>query len=217
MDPTIAAAWIASGSGLLGVVVGVGGTVIVARLGFRSTRDATKATTDAGLASVRAQIAADRRNRIWERQSATYTDLIQNVVHRRSSRTGQMQMVITGGEEPSKRPEPVGWSELGAQILAYGSQAIINKLQSANEAGRRFEDAVGMWTIASMLARQNAGTGRPTSPTPADQAEVVSKARDKADELDDDLISAIRAELHAGAAQSPAPLESSSQPIPDPE
>jgi hypothetical protein len=70
MNPSIEAAWIAGASGFLGVVVGVTGTVVVARVGFHSTRDATAATNAAAGADVTAQIEADRRNRVWERQAA---------------------------------------------------------------------------------------------------------------------------------------------------
>src|SRR5258708_35299250 len=47
MTPEIEVAWIAGGSGLLGVLVGVTGTVIVGVAGFRNTRGATEKTVDA--------------------------------------------------------------------------------------------------------------------------------------------------------------------------
>jgi hypothetical protein len=112
MNPTVEAAWIAGSSGFFGVLVGVGGTSIVARLGFHSARDAT----EAGRASVLAQIEADRRNRIWERQSATYTDLIANIVHRQNARNGKMQKVMAGTWSVQVRrpaPVPVNWNDLG--------------------------------------------------------------------------------------------------------
>jgi hypothetical protein len=117
MNPAIEAAWIAGGSGLLGVTVGITGTVIVARIGFRSTRDATDATTAAGIASIRAQIEADRRNRIWEKQAAAYTDAIAGIAHRQRIRQGLMRQVLTG-TEPSRAPAPVDWTELGARLIA---------------------------------------------------------------------------------------------------
>jgi hypothetical protein len=64
MNPSIEAAWIAGGSGFLGVLVGVTGTAIVARIGFKSTRAAMDATVAGGLTTVREQIEADRQSRI---------------------------------------------------------------------------------------------------------------------------------------------------------
>jgi hypothetical protein len=37
MNPQVEAAWIPGSSGILGVLVGITGTVVVARIGFRST------------------------------------------------------------------------------------------------------------------------------------------------------------------------------------
>jgi hypothetical protein len=193
MNPAIEAAWIAGGSGLLGVVVGVTGTVIVAKAGFRSTRDATDATTAAGLASIRAQIEADRRNRIWEKQAAANTDAIAGIVHRQRIRQGLMRQVLT-----------VDWTELGARLIAYASPAVVEGLEASASAGRNYESAVAMWNISSEQARTAAEIGRPVS-APAGRREAMDKALAEADRLDDTLMDTIRAELHAGTDRPPAP------------
>jgi len=75
MTPAVEAAWIAGSSGFLGLGVGVGGTVVGAVFGFRSTRNAAAATIaagsadvraqiEAGSADIRAQVEADRRSRV---------------------------------------------------------------------------------------------------------------------------------------------------------
>jgi hypothetical protein len=54
--------------------------------GFRSTRDAAAVIIEAGSANIRAQIEADRRNRIWEKQAAAYEDVVRELLDRRTRR-----------------------------------------------------------------------------------------------------------------------------------
>jgi hypothetical protein len=108
MNPTVEAAWIAGSSGLAGVLVGVSGTVIVARLGFRSTRAATEAANATALATVRQQIEADRRSRIWEKQAAAYSDAIGVVRARMTLRGGIFRQMLTGAQ-PEQKPLLAEW------------------------------------------------------------------------------------------------------------
>jgi putative heme degradation protein len=102
MKPGIEAAWIAASGGFLGVLVGVTGTAIVARLGFRNTRDATNVTTAATMATVEAQIEADRQSRIWEKRADIYTDFLAVIKRRQESRRNAMQGMINA--------RPLRWS-----------------------------------------------------------------------------------------------------------
>jgi hypothetical protein len=79
MQPVVEAAWIAAGTGVLGVV----GTVIVAVSGFRNTRKVTDQTIQAAAQdSIRALDAA-RADRLWEKQATAYASFI---THARSYR-----------------------------------------------------------------------------------------------------------------------------------
>lgn len=75
MIPQVEAAWIAGVSGFVGVLTGVGGTVIVAIRGFRSTSNATEAQIEAAAANVQAQIDADRAAQRRDRLAQAYTEL----------------------------------------------------------------------------------------------------------------------------------------------
>jgi hypothetical protein len=144
VNPSIEAAWIAGSSGFLGVLVGVTGTAIVARIGFKSTRVATATAVAGGLTSVRDQIEADRRTRLWEKQAAAYTEAIAGIRHRQKVRQGLMQGMITG-TEPERPPVPVDWIQLEAQLIAYASPEVISALASAAAAGAKYESDVRMW------------------------------------------------------------------------
>ena len=74
MQPVIAAAWIAAGAGVLGVI----GTVIVAVSGFRSTHKVTDQTIQAAARESIRQLAAARADRLWERQATAYAAFMTN-------------------------------------------------------------------------------------------------------------------------------------------
>jgi hypothetical protein len=203
MNPTIDAAWIAAASGFLGVITGIGGTVAVAFFGFRSTREATTASIAAGAEGIKAQLEADRRNRIWEKQAAAYTEAISGILHRQEVRGGQWQGMVTGSEPPAPA-SPVDWRELESRLIAYASPAVIAALRDARTAGARFADAVGMWAVLRTAA-QAPGGGPPGGARPRDARATAEEAFAEATRLDDLLIDAIRCELHAGVTGEPDP------------
>lgn len=200
MNPSVEAAWIAGSSGLLGVLVGVTGTVLVPRLGFQGARDATAA----GVSNVRGQIEADRRNRIWEKQAAVYTDLIAEIQLRRESRRVWMNVMLTETEEPSEFTAPVEWSQLRARLFAFASPAVINASRLADDAGTRFSGTLGLWSAQRESARRN--TGLPL-PAPPEGWPMVTEAFVEANHHDDALIELMRTELHAGFGEGhPLPV-----------
>lgn len=79
MQPVVEAAWIAAGTGVLGVV----GTVVVAVSGFRNTRKVTDQTIQAAAQDSIRALDAVRANRLWEKQAAAYASFI---THSRSYR-----------------------------------------------------------------------------------------------------------------------------------
>ena len=189
MNPLVEAAWIA----LIGVGVGVGGTVTVARIGFTSTAKA-----------IRKQIEAERDGRIWDKQAAAYTDAIAGIIHRQKIRQGLWAFVLTMTEPP--RPEsPVDWRELQPRLLAYASPDVLDALSAAGTAGQKFEQLVGLLNDYRQEVPPDAVAARP----PGTDRAAIEKALAEANRLDDVLIDQIRKELHARAEarrSQPVPL-----------
>jgi hypothetical protein len=179
MNPQVEAAWIAGSSGLLGVLVGITGTVVVARIGFRST---TRSIGD--------QIEADRRSRIWEKQAATYADAVTAILHRqRSRRLTWRGMMIK--EDPDLIAEPVDWPVLEGRVAAFGSPTVKAAFEKSGRANSEF-------TMKARLYRK----------APEDKQDLgpVQRTSKTASDLDDALIDLIRVELHAGPSQKPEPV-----------
>lgn len=224
-------AWIAAGSVVAGAAVGVGGALIAARLGLRSSERSTaaiisanssdiKAQIEAGSTDVRAQLAAasvdikaqieaDRSHRIWERQAAVYTDAIEGIFYRQRIRRVQFQSMIARTDPPPQNPAPVNWSALEARIIAFSSQVVIKAFADAGTAGSAFEYELNIWRAQQEELRQRlAAHPGQTASVPSNRA-AVQEALDEANRLDDVLMDTLRAELQAGAAVArakPVPL-----------
>jgi hypothetical protein len=186
--------------------VGVACTAIVARFGFRSTREATDAAIAAAAADRWAQIEADRRSRVWEKQAVAYTDAIAGIRQRQKVRGGLWQGMLTG-TEPERPPVPVDWVPLEAQLLAYASPGVLDALAAAAASGTDYETAVDQWKFSRQQAQSAAATGIPLPPglRPEHERERVEYLLRIANDLDDRLMDLIRAELHAGTDVVPAP------------
>ena len=173
MNPAVEAAWIAGSSGLVGVLMGVSGTVIVARLGFRSTRAATEVTTSAALASIEAQIEADRRNRLWERQAAAYTDTIAIVVRERATRQDKMRGVLTGNKL-EQTPAPMDWTAVNARLIAFAFPGVVDALFDAMEAQHDFGATLARFAFVKEMGRV---PGHPFFPGTGSQRDAATKPR----------------------------------------
>jgi hypothetical protein len=203
VNPSIEAAWIAGSSGFLGVLVGVTGTAVVARIGFKSTRTATDAAVAGGLATVQAQIEADRRSRIWEKRADAYTDLIAVIQHRQDIRQGMWQGIVTGAE-PDRPSATVDVRQVEARVIAYASNEVIRASQEAGSAGGRYETEVANWHTYVEQGRMSPDMWR-SGPRPDDARKAAEQLHKESDRLDDALTDIIRDELHAGADQPPGP------------
>jgi hypothetical protein len=191
MKPGIEAAWIAASGGFLGVLVGVTGTAIVARLGFRNTRDATNVTTAATMATVEAQIEADRQSRIWEKRADIYTDFLATIKRRQESRRNAMQGMINGSE-PQRLPAPLDVALLEARLLAYASAEVIAAANRAGNAAQDFEHVITEWRETIEVVTK----ARPST-VAIEARQAASIALQEADQRDEAVTELIRAELHA--------------------
>lgn len=189
MNSTIQAAWIA----VVGVIIGVGGTVAVAIVGFRTTRKATESTNAAAIENVRAQIEADRLNRIWDERGRIYADILAAVQFRQTRRQFATQTDLVD-EQTRQRAEamlatfqPPDWYALEARSLAFSSEPVVTATQRSSTAELDCQVAVRSWQDLVAAA------------APADEismaAAAVAAARQAAEDADDALVEAIRDEL----------------------
>lgn len=196
MNPSIEAAWIAAGSGLLGVAIGVTGTAIVALAGFRSTRRATANTLAASSADIRAQIEASstslreqieagRRSQYWEKRAAAYEAILAAIRHRASIRHFQLDMFRLPEQANEKaladisEREPPGWYETVGRLLAYGSDDVLTAFEAAQDADRMAAKAALTWK------------------TLGEQHEAMYEALKVAEQKDEALLQLIRSELRS--------------------
>lgn len=194
MNPAIEAAWIAGGSGVLGVLIGIAGTVTATVVGFRSTRTATKETNDAGAASIREQIEAERRNRVWDQQAQIYVDILATANFRQTKREYQTQTSPLD-PEVSKQFEAylAIWRtpdvyQMEGRIIAFASEPVVTAVQASSTAEREARAAYNRWQQESSAS----GAESEASKVAAVAAEAARKAAEAAD---DAIVELIRSEL----------------------
>ena len=111
MDHTIEAAWIAAVS----AAVGVGGTVTIGVVGFRSSRNSANQAIAAGAAATAATNAA-REDRLWEKHAAAYEDTLRGLLYRQAKRRHELRTYRLPEDDEQQLgdffagDEPAGWS-----------------------------------------------------------------------------------------------------------
>jgi hypothetical protein len=161
MSPVVEAAWIAAGVSL----VSLGGTVAVAIVGFRNTRNATARTVEANTSNTVRALAAARSDRLWDKQAAAYVDAVAEVLARRTRREALTSRGDVGniGSHPrderlkAEEPESI---QIRAALRAYASEAVWAAYETADEANTAF------W-----LSLQNLSSAPLTVPPPASEGE----------------------------------------------
>jgi hypothetical protein len=199
MQPIIEAAWIATATGVTGIV----GSVTVALAGFRSMRSATQQT-----------IEADRDRRLWEKRAAAYEAILAAMLSRQAVRVRGKQAIETKKKMTEVLAEFVqfdlpGRYELEGRITAYASRAVrtaYGEVRVADlEVTARYATLKALDTTAAAggLQVKAQGQGR----LPNDQAVIEARfswdeiwdalllALEKANGKDRALIELIRAEL----------------------
>lgn len=191
MDPTIAAA-----------LIGVGGATLVAITSFLTTRAITAR-----------QLADARQSRIWDKQAAAYTDAIAGVQWQTARRNRELAMIeLTGSDPLDDAPSPVDWAELQGRLFAFASPRVLVALKAASDAGQEAKRITthlfGLITFAVTPGEQ---WDRTTDST--DEIERAIEAADRAaqaaNDKDDALIDAIRADLHGEKGRALSILSSS--------
>jgi hypothetical protein len=117
-------------------LIGVGGSVIVAVVGFLTTRAITGET-------LRASSAAAREGRLWDKRSAAYeaalAELASRQVRQRRVRRliGKPADTLKGVEalqEYFATRDTPGWAEMQGRLLAYASKPVLDALEAARTA-----------------------------------------------------------------------------------
>lgn len=192
MNPTITAA-----------LIGVGGATLVAITSFLTTRAITAR-----------QLADAHQSRIWDKQAATYTDAITGVQWRTTRRNRDLAMIkLTGREPPGDTlSSPVDWTELQGRLFAFASPQVLAALQAAGKAGREAESrTTHLFGLITFAVEPGEQWNRATDST--DEIERAIEAADRAaqaaNDMDDALIDAIRADLHGEKGRALSILGSS--------
>jgi hypothetical protein len=206
----IEAAWIAAGSGITGVVVGVTATAFVAIRGYRNTERITDKTVRAGTADTIRALDAARDGRLWDKETAAYELTLSELTRMQISRING-QFSVKGpdarimGEYLAQR-ESEGWVRAKGMLLAYAPQAIHDALDESVDC---YAQAVGILSQLTTLKthRENedsAERGRRMGQVTVflDQLMDVVIEADKKDQA---LANTIRAQLGGAPLQLPLP------------
>lgn len=190
LDPTVAAA-----------LIGVGGTVIVAAVGFVTTMRTTRRTIESGAqttrdalasaeANVRQSVLGEREHRLWERRTDMYVDLLAYVNHRQQTRENELRRgrFNEEGENSQKQwlesYKPDGdWFLMQARVVAYATDGVFGAFRAANAAHEAIISAVQDKETATPGAQMRAAY------------DAIGSALKAAAEADDTLISAVREEV----------------------
>jgi hypothetical protein len=184
MNPQIEAAWIAGASGLLGVLVGVGGTVTVAIFGFRNTRDATAATNKTTSDVLQAQIEAARRDKMYDKRAEVYVDYLSVAAWAQTSRQAWQRRLLEQDPGPGinkllDSPPAADLGSLEARMQAYGTPDAFTASQKLGTANFVATAACTSWAAK-----------------PSDAGKTAAlHAIEEADDASDELVQLVRVEL----------------------
>jgi hypothetical protein len=211
--------------GIEEALIGAGGLVVAAGLGIGAARVTLRGTLQAALttvsaasdniqkqiqaasADVREQLAADREHRVWERRAATYTDAIAGIQYQQKIRGFQIVVTRVGADREWPK-SPVDWVDLEARMIAFSSTTVLKAQMAYTKAARRFQDEYEIFQEDTEQARQiqesvSSGVIPQTFPQGRNSREDLDKARDEADQLGDQVMRAIRYELHGSTDPGP--------------
>jgi hypothetical protein len=204
--------------GIEEALIGAGGLVLAAGLGIYAARVTLRGTLQAALTTVsaasdniqrqiqaastdvREQLTADREHRVWEKRATTYTDAIAGIQYQQKIRG--FQIVATRVRTEREWPKsPVDWVELEARMIAFSSTTVLKAQMAYTKAAQRFQDEYEIFQEDTEQARQiqesvSGGVIPQTFPQGRNSREDLDKARNEADQLSDQVMRAIRYELH---------------------
>jgi hypothetical protein len=171
-------------------LVGVGGSVIVAVVGFLTNYFTT-----------RRQIAGAHQASVWEKQATTYADAITAIRYQQERRRRDaLAAVFKVAPDPTEpdRP-PVRWTDMQGRLFAFASPAVLVAVKAASGAGNEAAARYGQWAALQAQADNIRAAGGPVLPADiaglAPAVEALKKAVQEANAKDDAIIEAIRVDL----------------------
>lgn len=209
MNPYVEPAQIAAGVSLLSL----GGTVFVAIAGFRNTRKATTRTVDAGTANTKLALDAARGDRLWDAQAAAYVDAIRILRHRVFARREHFRSLhydnrteadIAASIAGMAHPE---FADAEARVMAYATPSVLAAIEVSAKANDKVISLVSEWRSLQRqaAAAQEGHADAVEGDTIRAAMEAAVAAAEAADDKDDELFAAIRADLHNKPSQALAP------------
>lgn len=148
MNPSAEAAWIAAGSAILGVAVGVTGTVVVGISGFRNTRRATELA-----------VQGERGHRLWDRQAAAYEEALATLLRRRKIVNDLLETTWEeGGDDVRAKVRDFvtdftgeAWLTRQASLLAYAEDDVLTAVEVVTQADAKVIDENTLWMNLAYL------------------------------------------------------------------
>ncbi len=205
------------------LLIGVGGTVVLAVTALLTTRAIAARTIEAASSGLLRMLDASREDRLWQRKADAYTTAIRLLQHRLVARESANRIFAYDEDSERRTAELLGAFagpeelEVSASLLTYASPVVFAALQACFEANENFGRLVRAW---ESLARQSRGAaqavleGRPVTAAGEilEAREAAQAALEKAKASDTELIEAIRADLHARPSEEPALRLAAAQP-----
>ncbi len=185
-------------SGEIAALIGVGGSVIVAVVGFITTRAITAKTINTASADTLRGLDAARADRLWEKQGDTYTDALRLVRNRMAVRKNQhrARQVRWDDETELRIAESIADPGLPdihdvlTRLMVFATQAVSDAAQASWNADDEYRAALGKWRNTP-----------PGSQAQTDWDELDA-AIVSANDIDDRLLDVVRADLHQLPSQT---------------
>jgi hypothetical protein len=203
---------VAAAIGFGAAAIGVVGAVFGARIGINSAKEISAATLksasddvqaqiDAGSANIRAQLEAGsadirvqiegaQKQRLWEKRAELYGEILAAIHHRDVKRefdtnTGELSgPALEGIKSYLATYKPPDWYALEGRSLALSSKPVVYAVQLSGLAQDLTIRAANAWHAAGGFHG-----------APPELREKIRSARARANQLDNEAVELIRAEL----------------------
>jgi hypothetical protein len=119
------------GSGVVTALIGAGGTVVGAAIGYLGARR-----------GARTQSEATERARLWEKRVPAYEGVAAWLRARQEDRRKRLDVVSLVASPPSKPPERYAGAD---DLLTWGSPEVVRLYSLAVLAAERVEDQLSFW------------------------------------------------------------------------
>jgi len=203
VQPQVEAAWIATGTGSVGII----STAVIAYLGFRNSRKATEATIAGGSANTVATLAAAREDRLWEKRAAAYEETLAELRHRLMKRRHDLRgyRMDEASEQQLKEffdsYHAPGWFQAQARLTAYASDPVLAAFEASEQAHHEVWARYQRYRMMADDNKRATETGQFGSAHDGEETlaarRAVDPAVEEAEAQDQALIKLIRDELRS--------------------